>query len=666
MTNDFDRLFDIAHLALAAKDWAEAAAGFERCVQLRPDSAPAWSNLSIAYWRLGDTTRQLEAARKAAEADSREPAAWLVLSEAWGAVGRNDEALRAAQRGLKLSPSEFMLLQCAAKAQSGLGHPKKAIDVAKRAIRYTPFFNSLMHVLIADCYADLRRWDAALKKYDSVIENKSPTPELIGEPATVLAQRGKAGVHLRRGFASRNKDDLRQAIRSFERVLEWNPRDVQSCAAIGVAKRFLGHYEASLDAIDRAIRFGARDAYLALQRGLTLSELDRDEETLEELDFAAHNTRDQYIHTQVLTYRPLALYKLRRLNETVAACDQAIGEGIENAIVWNTRGLVWLHREKYTRADKDFARAHELAPDDPVVINNLGWLAIEQQDYEKGDRLIDQALSAWQTQAWQVAVKLWVAKYLSLFRQERFAELNALAARARQELQSTPDLLKSVLERMENARVTNTLSLAVSRIEELETDMQALRAGTGLRPEVFRHRLDEFEGLLEKPGVHEEEIKQFLKSEASRPIFGLECVRFYTEHELGAEFQADFVLEYSARRYVMVEIENPNQRLYTNRGRPTAGLTHARQQVEDWQRWVEENNPYAQRRLPGCVSPEGQVIIGRRSSLAADDQARLARSNVNTRGRLIIQTYDDLLESANAIVRNLEAAQPPPPAAEAQ
>jgi len=175
-------------------------------------------------------------------------------------------------------------------------------------------------------------------------------------------------------------------------------------------------------------------------------------------------------------------------------------------------------------------------------------------------------------------------------------------------------------------------------------------------------RLAEFESLLNKPGVREEEIKQFLKSESSRLIFGLECIRLHTEHQFGAEFQADFVLEYPERRYVIVEIENPNQRLYTKRGDPTASLSHARQQVEDWQQWLEEYNHYAQKRLPGCVSPEGLVIIGRRGSLTLADQSRLARSNINTRGRLTIRTYDDLLESARAVVTNLEATQPPPTA----
>jgi len=173
-------------------------------------------------------------------------------------------------------------------------------------------------------------------------------------------------------------------------------------------------------------------------------------------------------------------------------------------------------------------------------------------------------------------------------------------------------------------------------------------------------RLAQFESLLNKPGVREEEIKQFLKSESSRLIFGLECIRLHTEHQFGAEFQADFVLEFPEQRYVIVEIENPNQRLYTKRGDPTASLSHARQQVEDWQQWLEENNAYAQKRLPVCVSPEGLVIIGRRGSLTPVDRGRLARSNINTRGRLTVRTYDDLLESARAVAVNLEAARPQP------
>lgn len=85
----------------------------------------------------------------------------------------------------------------------------------------------------------------------------------------------------------------------------------------------------------------------------------------------------------------------------------------------------------------------------------------------------------------------------------------------------------------------------------------------------------------------------------------------------------------------------------------SAQLTHGCQQVEDWQAWIEENNPYAQKKLPGCVSPEGLVVIGRRGTLSAVDAQRLARANVTTRGKLTIQTYDDLLDNARIVLTNL-------------
>ncbi len=60
-----DPQFEHALRALQATAWADAASLFERYVVANPESAAAWGNLSIAYRGLGETARQLAAARSA-------------------------------------------------------------------------------------------------------------------------------------------------------------------------------------------------------------------------------------------------------------------------------------------------------------------------------------------------------------------------------------------------------------------------------------------------------------------------------------------------------------------------------------------------------------------------------------------------------------------------
>jgi hypothetical protein len=69
---------------------------------------------------------------------------------------------------------------------------------------------------------------------------------------------------------------------------------------------------------------------------------------------------------------------------------------------------------------------------------------------------------------------------------------------------------------------------------------------------------------------------------------------------LGAEHETDFlVAERDATRYVWyaVELERPQARLFTAKGDPSAALTHAIRQVNDWRTWLSYNRGYATRHL---------------------------------------------------------------------
>lgn len=122
---------------------------------------------------------------------------------------------------------------------------------------------------------------------------------------------------------------------------------------------------------------------------------------------------------------------------------------------------------------------------------------------------------------------------------------------------------------------------------------------------------------------------------------------------LGTERRIDFLIRKPDGSYILVEIENPKARLFVKSGDFSKELNRAIRQVEDWQEWIENNLQTVERRYPGIRSPESLIVIGRSLRLTSEERSRLARRNVNTRGRVTIRTYDDLLEEAKAYVRSL-------------
>lgn len=163
--------------------------------------------------------------------------------------------------------------------------------------------------------------------------------------------------------------------------------------------------------------------------------------------------------------------------------------------------------------------------------------------------------------------------------------------------------------------------------------------------------LKRFEDLIESNPDHEEKLQKFL---TEHPILLDPFVStLYTKQELGSDFITDYVVKQMNNQYVLVEIENSTDKLFNQNGSFSSHLTAALAQVRDFQAWISDNLSYAQKKLPSIKHPEGLVVIGRKQSLNELEIKRLAEENYSRRGHIKIVTYDDLLETAKNVYRNI-------------
>lgn len=169
--------------------------------------------------------------------------------------------------------------------------------------------------------------------------------------------------------------------------------------------------------------------------------------------------------------------------------------------------------------------------------------------------------------------------------------------------------------------------------------------------------LDQFEALIERPGVHEKrDVHGFVNAHTFVLFPNPDAVASEVPIGLGTEYRIDFIVQRPDGSFLLVEIENPQAQLFTKAGEFGATVNHALRQVEDWQEWIEANLPTVERYYPSIRSPEAWVIAGRDRGLADPERRRLARRNINMRGRVAIRTYDDLLRDARAYVRSIGRA----------
>lgn len=587
--------------ALAAQDWKTAAQRFSQYVVWNPKSGPAWANLSVAYWHLSDFSSQLRSARRCF-AIARTDYAYHCLGRALLNNRLMEEALVVAREGRRAHPDDFMIAEIVACAYAANGKPRRAIVAARKAASASPFFNGFMHVVVGESLVLIRRPEDAISEFDAVIEDKSKGPPHVGESPTLAALRAKAWALHDIAFKDRRPEKWQAARRAAKAVLERQPNDVRSLALSAVSSRFLAEFEVGLSDIDHAINSGEKDGYLALQRGLLLNELNRYEEAFADLEFTIEDALDSYTVREALTYRPQVLFALGRQEEALLAVKQAEEAGVRGPILENAKAAVLIRRREYDEAKVVLSDALEFTPNDPVLLSNLGWILLQQSNHSEADKLLDRAVSLVEANPWWGNNRSWLTKCLSLLDQDRRDELADLVIRMRESLAEYPAVLNDLLTDLEHVALERELAVATARIAELEST--AYGRETTDSSDAWNARLAEFVELISVDGVLEEQVKQFLKADGSRFLFGPTCQRILTEHQLGAEFKADFVLAYPGEEYVLVELERPSHSLYTVAGNPTAALTHAKQQVEDWQDWVERNNDYAQKRLPGCVSPK--------------------------------------------------------------
>ena len=164
--------------------------------------------------------------------------------------------------------------------------------------------------------------------------------------------------------------------------------------------------------------------------------------------------------------------------------------------------------------------------------------------------------------------------------------------------------------------------------------------------------LGAFKSLLDSKPDREQVLQAFLQE---NPV--LLCpthVRMWPKLPLGATV-TDFVFRDANRDYLLVELERSTLALFRQDGHATADLTHAHGQIIDWKRYLEDNLATVQRELglEGITpNPNGLLVIGRSHTLTPRDRRKL-QTMASESPKLRVMTYDDVYESAKAVLENL-------------
>ncbi|MGQ0593469.1 MAG: Shedu anti-phage system protein SduA domain-containing protein [Gammaproteobacteria bacterium] len=160
--------------------------------------------------------------------------------------------------------------------------------------------------------------------------------------------------------------------------------------------------------------------------------------------------------------------------------------------------------------------------------------------------------------------------------------------------------------------------------------------------------LAEFKDMIDRD-CNEEAYHEFL---GANPVFLDPLARVASRHKLGLELVTDFVVRRYDDKYLLVEIEKPQDRIFTQANDFSAQFSHALGQILDFQAWVEDNGAYARSLIPEIASPRGLLVMGRKSDFSEAQRRKLHRLNVNM-ASVDVVTFEELHESAARLYENL-------------
>jgi hypothetical protein len=197
----------------------------------------------------------------------------------------------------------------------------------------------------------------------------------------------------------------------------------------------------------------------------------------------------------------------------------------------------------------------------------------------------------------------------------------------------------------------NDLLAAVVRLQFWETQLHTLDPNAAARKE-FSNLLEAYKSLLDSNPEREEVLQSFLEENPTLLCPTFTMIR--PKLQIGAKV-TDFVFQEASGDYLLVELEKSTDRLFIRNGDTSSQLNHAKNQISDWRRYIEDNLSTVQRELdlPGIsANPKGLIVMGRAQTLSEDNRRKLVTIE-NESPRTKIMTYDDVFTNAKVLIENL-------------
>jgi len=393
---------------LATADYAGAEIHLQRILELAPDKDAAWGMVANL---LGRSASPEKAARSLqslleAEGENDNAAGIFAQSQLAARMGDFEQSYVLATRAASLDPGRQNYLLWAGQLASQQDDKDQAIEFVRRAWELNPRGHD-----ITLAYADLLAKNNQPDKARELMREMDQTPDVLlsrilfelsaeNEPAALSLYNEFKFLDFEDSnekafFLGQSADALglpQDAIENFGNIRR-GKYFLAATARTAELQAQMGDLEAARKTL--AVLRRQPDDTVIEQSWLTeahfLQQAGKSEEAIAVLDSAL----EQFNHSTSLRYSR-ALVAAEQGNIELAEADLlfVLSQDSENAPALNALGYTLADQtDRLDEAEDLIKRAYELLPEDPAIIDSMGWIAFKQGRLEEAEAFLSQALS---------------------------------------------------------------------------------------------------------------------------------------------------------------------------------------------------------------------------------------------------------------------------------
>ncbi|MGB5711925.1 MAG: tetratricopeptide repeat protein [Waterburya sp.] len=340
---------------------------FTKAIDLKPQSALAWSGRGDALSILERYPQASEAYSEAIELNPNNVANWKKQGTILSRLERFTDAIAVYDRALELDPEDGEIYNLRGQALYQLQQYEAALTMQEAALE--------IDRLNAQYWSDralnllqLGRYDDALTTFIRV-QAIEPNNLQLWQAKFLVLKAFKRPQEAERVF--------REVNNNYLQLLQAQPENQHIWIAQGDFFTSAQMYQQAVDAYDQALKLTPNIYEAWLAKGKALTQLGQNQQALASLDKAWQIRPQSYM---VLQAQGSVYQNQNNLTQAIAKYDQGIEINPDYAPLWRDRGLALNQQRKYLQAIESLIKARNLAAYDAQTWQGLAiaWDATDQ------------------------------------------------------------------------------------------------------------------------------------------------------------------------------------------------------------------------------------------------------------------------------------------------